>query len=60
MRRVRLVQCKACRFYMEEGISQRCIVDDNTYKTWMGLTYKKHPSEINLRGNCEDYEEKAD
>lgn len=57
MRRVRLVNCKTCRFYMTEGISKRCVREDNTYNNWLGLMYKKHPAEINLRGDCEDYEE---
>jgi len=56
MRGVRLVKCKTCRFYMIDGISKRCTKDDNRYTNWLGLMYKKHPEEINLRGNCENYE----
>jgi len=41
---------------MIDGISKRCIKDDNRYTNWLGLMYKKHPEEINLRGNCENYE----
>jgi hypothetical protein len=53
---VRLV-CKACKFYMEERGSQRCTYEENVYDHWSGVAYMKHPSEKNLRGKCENYEE---
>ena len=59
MCRVRVV-CHTCKFYMIEGISNRCTRNDNTYNNWLGLMYKKHPDELNLRGDCEYYEEKID
>jgi hypothetical protein len=51
------LKCTECRFYTEEGTSLRCTQADNTWEHWAGLAYKKHPTEKNLRGNCEDYEE---
>ena len=59
MRRVRVRSCKGCRFYIIEGISVRCTKEDNMYNNWLGVMFKKHPDELNLRGNCEDYEEKT-
>jgi len=59
MRGVRLIKCVECKFYTIEGISQRCTKEDNTYNNWLGVMFKKHPDELNLRGNCEDYEEKT-
>ena len=51
------VVCKNCKFYRVEGISQRCKFEDNRYENWLGLMYKEHPTQINLRGNCTNYEE---
>ena len=51
------VACKTCKFYRRGKNSLRCTLEDNTYDHWAGLAYKKHPTEKNLRGKCEDYEE---
>jgi len=62
MPRMRLdpkVRCVECRHYEIEGISERCALKKNTYKNWLGVMYTEHPSQKNLRGDCEDYE-KAD
>ena len=56
MRRVRL-DCKVCKFYRDKGFSKRCVFQDNLYENWLGTVYKKHPTEKNVRGKCEDYEE---
>ena len=57
MRGVRLIKCIECKFYTIEGISERCTREDNQYTNWLGLMYKKHPAELNLRENCKSYEE---
>jgi hypothetical protein len=56
MPRLRVIKCAECRYFRIEGISERCTKEDNTYKNWLGLMYKWHPRQLNLRGNCEDYE----
>jgi hypothetical protein len=56
MRRVRVV-CKSCRFYKEEGIWFRCILESNLTSNWIGVVYKLHPTAKNLSGRCKDYEE---
>lgn len=55
--RVDRVRCVACRHFKEEGISLRCIVEDNRYQNWLGLMYREHPSQKNYNGECKDYEE---
>jgi hypothetical protein len=51
-------RCAGCTHYFKEGISHRCRLEDNTYNTWMGMTYKEHPDQKNRKGDCKDYEEK--
>ena len=58
MRVVPKLKCVACRHYAIDGSNLRCIFDDNTYKHWMGVAYRQHPSDKNYRGVCKDYEEK--
>jgi hypothetical protein len=58
MFRVR-VMCKNCKFYSIEGISERCTKERNTYHNWLGMMYKKHPTDKNLRGRCKDHEEEV-
>jgi hypothetical protein len=60
MHGVRLKKCVECRHYHIEGISERCALERNTYTNWMGTCYIEHPSQRNLRGNCEHYEKKTD
>lgn len=50
-------RCAGCVHYAKEGISDRCNLESNTYKNWLGVMYKEHPNQKNLRGRCEDYEE---
>jgi len=59
MRHLRMThRCAGCTHYKKEGISHRCRLEDNTYQTWMGMTYKEHPDQKNRKGDCTDYEEK--
>jgi hypothetical protein len=51
------VDCKTCKYYKVEGISERCKLGGNMRENWMGTIYLKTPSNRNYDGRCPDYEE---
>lgn len=56
MRDMRMThRCAGCVHYTREGISDRCNLESNTYQNWLGMMYKEHPDQKNLRGRCQDY-----
>lgn len=52
-------ECAACRYYVIEGICERCTYPDNLGKNWLGVVYHEHPLGKNINGRCKHYEEET-
>lgn len=56
----KFVDCSACKYHRHSDVCEtfRCMYPDNVGFNWIGNTYLRKPTEINVKRACEWFAQK--